>query len=138
HRYIADAELQRAKKRMRPDVPPNLLCVIDAIGLNQQVHEILELRPARISIRNIRARKLVEYLASVGFQASLHSLPEWRVGRKREQMRQKVARLIHDVNRSFAIFDADVHVKSKDEIGASDELQVFDNFQIALIRIYLL
>ena len=47
-------------------------------------------------------------------------------------MREKIAGLIHDVNGAVAIRNADVHVQSEDEIGASELLHVLDNFLISL------
>ena len=43
HRDVADAELERLEERMRPDVPPDLLGVVDAVGPDQQVDELFVL-----------------------------------------------------------------------------------------------
>ena len=80
HGNIADPELDRIKERMRPDIPPDLLRVIDAVGLDQQLDEIFVFSPAGEVIRNIGARKFVEHLAAVGLQSRIHSQPERRIG----------------------------------------------------------
>src|SRR3954454_6208862 len=36
-RHVADPELQRAERRMRPQVPPDLLAVVDAVELDERV-----------------------------------------------------------------------------------------------------
>ena len=41
HGHVADAELDRIEKRVHAEVPPDLLCVVDAIGLYQQLYEIV-------------------------------------------------------------------------------------------------
>ena len=47
-------------------------------------------------------------------------------------MRQKIARLIHDVNGGFAIGNADVDVQSENEIRARQQLHVFHDLPVAL------
>ena len=51
HRHVADAELQRGKVRVRADIPPDFLGVVDAVGLDQQLDEALEFAPTREVIR---------------------------------------------------------------------------------------
>src|SRR5258707_15656152 len=82
HRNVAYPELNRIKEWMRPDVPPDLLCIIDAVGLDQQLNEVFVLAPARKIIRNIRPRKLVKNLASVRLQSGIHPQPEPRNNQK--------------------------------------------------------
>ena len=53
-------------------------------------------------------------------------------------MRQEVTHLIHQMNRRFAVLDADVHVQAENQVRARDELHVFDDLQIALVRIDVL
>ncbi len=53
-------------------------------------------------------------------------------------MGQKVAHRIHDADGGFAIFDADVDVQAEDEVGAGDELEIFDHLVIARVGIDLL
>jgi hypothetical protein len=43
---------------------------------------------------------------------------------------QKVARLIHHVNGALAIRNADVHVQSKNEVRAREQLHVFDDLLV--------
>jgi hypothetical protein len=42
--------------------------------------------------------------------------------------------MVHDIDRFFAIRDADVNVESENEIGARDLLHVFDDVRVALVR----
>ena len=56
--------------RMRADVPPDLLGVVDAVGLDQQVDEVLELAPTGVErVGDVGARELVEDLAAVRLAA---------------------------------------------------------------------
>lgn len=48
-----------------------------------------------------------------------------------QQMRDEIAGVIHQVNQGFAIFDADVHVEAKNQVGAGYKLHVFDNVFVA-------
>ena len=45
---------------------------------------------------------------------------------------KKITRLIHDVDRRFAIGNADMHMQSEDEIRPREQLHVFDDFLVAL------
>lgn len=73
---VADAHLDGVKERMWPDVPPDLLGVVNATGFDQQRDVALELRVARKGIRQIGAGKVLEDLGTITFVARLHSLPE--------------------------------------------------------------
>jgi hypothetical protein len=123
---------------MRPDIPPDFLGVIDAIGLDQQVDEALVFAVTRKVIRDIRAGELIEDFAAVGFEPGIHAAPERRIRGKSQDMRKEVARRIHDVYGRFGVFDADMDVQAEDEIGARHHLQVFDDGPVALIRVDLL
>ena len=138
HRDVADPHFDGREKRMRPDVPPDLLGVVDRVGLDQQVDEAFVVGPARERIGNVGARELVEHLAAVRLQPGIEADPEGRVGRKREQVRQKVAHLVHQVNGRFAVLDADVHVQAEDQVRARHQLHVLDDLQVALVGINVL
>ena len=56
-RHVADAELQRAERRMRPDVPPDLLAVVDAVQVDQQVDVAFVLAPRAEVIGHAGARE---------------------------------------------------------------------------------
>ena len=53
-------------------------------------------------------------------------------------MRQEVAHRVHDADGGFAVLDADVDVEAEDEVGAGDELEVFDDLGVAGVGIDLL
>src|ERR1035437_9627185 len=53
-------------------------------------------------------------------------------------MRQEVARAVHQLNGGFAIFHADVHVQSENQVGARHHLEVFHDYAVAVIRVDLL
>src|SRR5947207_10868665 len=116
---------------MKSDVPPNFLRVIDATGLDEQLAVVFVLGKAFECVGNPSARKTLEHFESIPFQAGVLANPEWRVGRERVNVREKIARLIHDVNRALAIRNADMHVQSEDEIGACELLHVLDDLLIA-------
>ena len=55
-----------------------------------------------------------------------------RIRRQRVDVRQKIARLIHDVDRHFAIRNSHVHVQAEDQIGARHLLHVLHDRLVAL------
>ena len=114
---------------MRPDVPPDLLARCRCSWSDEQVDEALEVGPRRERVGDVRARKAVEHLAPVRLQAGVHADPERRVGRERQQVRQEVAQLVHQVNQRLAVLDADVHVEAEDEVRARDHLHVLDDLR---------
>ena len=71
--------------------------------------------------------KFVEHLAAIRFQPRVHAQPERGVGRKRQDVRQKIAGVIHQLDRGLAVFHADVHVQAENQVGPRHQLQVFDN-----------
>src|SRR6185369_16605780 len=109
-------KFQGGEVRVGADVPPDLLGVVDAIRLDQQVDVILEFRPALINVGDVGARKLIEHLAAVRPQPGIHAQPEGRVGGQREQVRQEVAGAVHQLNGGFPVLHADVNVESENEI----------------------
>ena len=138
HRHVADAELERREMRMRADVPPDLLRVVDAVGADQQVDIVFEFATSCDKVGNVGARELVEDFAAVRLQAGVHAQPERRVGGERQDVRQEVARAVHDLDGRLAVLDADVHVQSENQVGARDHLQVFHDDAVALVGIDLL
>ena len=82
--------------------------------------------------------KVLENFGAVAFVAGVEAEPEGRVGGERHDVRQKVAHRIHDADGGFAVFDADVDVEAEDEVGAGDELEIFDDLVVARVGINLL
>src|SRR5436305_11655755 len=65
HGNVAYPEFEGVEERVRANVPPDLLGVVDAVGLNQQLDEVFVLAPTGEIIGNISAGKFVEHLAAV-------------------------------------------------------------------------
>jgi len=88
--------------------------------------------PAGKIIRNIGAGKLVEKLCTgrisspCPFPARRESLVE-----KRQDVRHKVAGVIHQLDRGLAVFHADMHVQPKNQICPRYKLQVFNDILVA-------
>src|SRR5450432_114412 len=117
---------------MQPNVPPNFLRVIDAVRADEELQVIIVLRKTFERVGNSCARETLEHFQSITFEARVASDPEGRVGRERVNVWQKISRLVHDVNRSLAMRNADMHMQTKNEIGPRDLLHVFDDFLVTL------
>src|SRR5439155_11795128 len=128
----AQPNFERLEKWMEPDVPPDFFRVVDAAGFDQELAVILVLGKALERVGNPGARKTLEHFESITFQARVLANPERRVGRERVNVGEKIARLIHDVNRTLPIRNADMHVQTENEIGASELLHVLDDLLISL------
>ena len=128
---VANPDLERVKKWMKPDVPPDFLRVIDTARLDQQFEKIFILGKALEGVRRAGAREALEDFEPIAFQSGVASDPEGGIGRERVEMGQKIAGLIHDMNRHRAIGNADVDMEPEDEIGARDLLQVFHDRSVS-------
>src|SRR5437764_13128401 len=117
---------------MESNVPPDFFRVVDAAGLDEQLAVILVLGKALERVGNPGARKTLEHFESITFQARVLADPERRIDRERVNVREKIARLIHDVNGALPIRNADMHVQSEDEIGARELLHILDDLLISL------
>jgi hypothetical protein len=137
-RDVAGADFDGVEEGMRADVPPDFFGVVDAVGLDEEVDVVFEFGVAGEGVGDVGARKVFKDLGAVALVAGLHAEPEGRVGGERQDVRQKIAHRIHDADRGFAVFDADVDVQAEDEVGAGDELQIFDHLVIARVGIDLL
>ncbi len=65
---------------MHPNVPPDFLCVVDALRLDEQVDVLVVLAGAGKKIRNARAGEFVENLGAVRLEARVPPAPEGRIG----------------------------------------------------------
>src|SRR5205823_4596223 len=132
HGDITYAELERVKKRVRADVPPYFLGIIDAVCLDEQLDEIVVFPPTGEIIRNIGAGKFVKDFATIRFQSRVHSQPEGRIGRECQNMRQEITRMIHHVDSGLAILYPDVHVQAENQVSARHQLHVLNNVLVAI------
>ena len=57
---------------------------------------------------------------------------------ERQQVRQEVARAVHQLDRGLAILHADVDVQSEDQVGARHHLQVLHDGLVAVVGVDLL
>src|SRR5256714_5031447 len=121
---IADAHFQGVEKRMEPDVPPDFLGVIDATGLDEELAKIFVLGEGLEGIGNSGAWKAFEHLQAITFQAGVLSHPKRRVHRERVDVRQKITRLVHHVDRGFAAWDSDMDMQAEDQVGPREPLHV--------------
>src|ERR1700722_4083928 len=119
---------------MRANVPPDFFCVVDAVQTNQQVNVGLVLAPRTEVIRNAGARKAPEDGGAKRFQARIAAHPKRRAGGKRQKMRQKIARHVHQVDHGGAVGNGHVNVHAENQERASQLLQLFDNILIAITR----
>src|SRR5205085_2978131 len=117
---------------MEPDVPPDFFRVIDAAGLDQEFAEILVFRERLEGVWNSGARKALEHFETITFQPRVLADPERGVDRESVDVRQEIARLVHDVDGRFAGRYADVHMQAEDQIRPRQALHVFHDLLVAL------
>jgi hypothetical protein len=117
---------------MRPQVPPHLLAVVDAVQLDQRVEVFLVFAPRSELIRDAASRKPAEDRRPVRLEARIAPLPERRAGREREQVGQEVAGLVQELDRAGAIGDGDVDVQPEDQERARQLLELLDDVLVAL------
>src|SRR5438874_106764 len=116
---------------MEPNVPPDFLGIVDATGLDQEFAVILVFRERFERVRNAGARKTLEDFQPVTLQAGILTDPKRRVDRERVNVRQKIASLVHHMNRRFAVRNSNMDVQSENQVCARKRLHVSHDFLIA-------
>ena len=76
--------------------------------------------PSSRSAGQARARQLLVGGEAVALEAGVLALRERRGGREHQQVRQEVARLVHEVDAQLVVLDADVHVHAADDEPPAD------------------
>src|SRR5881628_1183269 len=132
-RCVADTELDGRVERVRPQVPPDLLPIVDALRLHQELDVVLEL-VVRGEVRwDAGPREARPDDLPVRLETGLAREPEGTRRGDREQVRQEVARLVHGLDAALAVGDAHVDVQAEDEELADDVLQLLLEHLVALV-----
>ena len=84
---VEDADLDRAEMRGRPDVPTDLVHVVDDAGLLLVVDEALPLRPGLEVERQTGRRQLLKHHRPVAGVPGVLAVPVRRRRRQRQQVR---------------------------------------------------
>ncbi len=83
-------------------------------------------------------RHAVEHADPVGFEPGILALPEGRGGRERQEMRQEVAHLVHQIDAQLVVVEPDMDVQPADDQPPRDALQIAVQHLVALARRRLL
>ena len=134
-RDVAGADFDGVEERMRANVPPDFFGVVDAVGAHKQADVVFKFGVAGEGVGDTGTWKILKDFGAVAFVAGVEAEPEGRVGGERHDVGQKIAHRIHDADRGFTVFDADVHMEAEDEVGAGDELEIFDDLMVARVGI---
>ena len=119
---------------MRADVPPDLLRLVDAAGLEQETHIVVELRIRTEVIRDVGSRELLEYLRAIAFQSGLGAHPKRRASGKRQHVRQEVSRGVHQMYLSLAVVNANVNVHAEYQQRLRQHLHLVNQRLVMLVR----
>ena len=130
---VADAELDRAEGRMRPDVPPDLADAADAARCDQRVHEPLELTPAGELPRRAGGGQPLEHLRTARGEAGVVPHPVGAGRAEREEVRDVCRKRIHHGDRLLATAHADVHMDAEDLHLSCRPLHLVDEPLIAWV-----
>ena len=107
------------------------LRVVDAVQFDEQLDVVLVLAPRAEMIGHAGAREAAEDRRPVRLQPGVAPHPERRAGRERQQVRQEVARRVHQVDRRLAVGHRDVDVQPEDQQRARQLLQLLDDAVVA-------
>src|SRR5205814_2365564 len=135
---VADAELDRREGGVRAQVPPDLPAVFDALRPDQELDEVLVLVVGGELRRYPGAGEALPDDLAVRLESRDPRQPERARGRDREQVREEIPRLVHDLDAQLGVGDADVHVQSEDQQLADDVLQLLLEDLVALGLGYVL
>ena len=132
-RHVADAELERAEGRVRPQVPPDLLAVVDAVQLDQHVDVVPRTRSTSRTGRGCRCAEsggtpscgtTSGRCRAPARTASWSTAPAGAAGSSapRSSARSSLDRIGH----------RDVDVQAEDQQRARQLLQLLDDVLVAL------
>ena len=130
--HVGDAHLERGKAGGGAQVPPDLARVLDDVVAHEQIDGVAVLLPALEAAGQARARQLLVGGEAVALEAGVLALGERRGGREHQQVRQEIARLVHEVDAQLVVLDADVHVHAADDEAAADAGEVAGDGLVAL------
>ena len=82
------------------------------------------LLPALEAAGQARARQLLVGGEAIALEAGVLAFRERRGGREHQQVRQEIARLVHEVDAQLVVLDADVHVHAADDEAPADAGEV--------------
>ena len=128
---VADADLDRAEPGVRAEVPPDVRVVGEGVRPDSALDERLEVAERGEGRRQPAAREGVEDLDPRRGEAGVAAVPEGRVGREREQLRQPGAERIRDPDRLVAGAHADVDVEAEDQLALGDPLHLLEQADVA-------
>ena len=96
-------------------IPPDRGGVVDEFQPHQRVDDAAVARPGLEARRQAGAGQVVEDADPVGGEAGVAALPEGRGSGEREQVRQEVGRLVHQVDPGLVVGDADMDMHAADQ-----------------------
>ncbi len=128
---VEDPHLDRAQVRRRPDVPTDLVDVVDDAGLLLVVHEAFEVRPLLKVEGQPRRGQLLKHHRSVAGIPGVTAVPKRRRRRKGQQVWVLVQQRGDDRHHLVGRRHADVHVHAPDQHLPSPPLGALDQFGIA-------
>src|SRR5581483_2693522 len=115
-----------------PQIPPDLARVLDDAVAHQDVDGVPVLLPALETPRQPGARQLLVGREAVALEAGILALGERRGGGEHQQVRQEIARLVHEIDSELVVLDADVHVHAADDEAAAHSGEVAGDGLIAV------
>ncbi len=89
-------------------------------------------------LRQAAARQIAEHCRAVRLEAGRLTFPERRRAGQRQQVRQEIGRLVHQVDPELLVLDPGVHVHAADDQARRQRLHVPGEPQIALLLDLLL
>jgi hypothetical protein len=116
---------------MRTQVPPDLLRVVDAVQVNQQLHVFVVLAPRSEVLGDARPREPAEHGRPERPQAGVAADPERRARGQGEEMREEIPRLVHQIDHRVPIGHGDVHVETEDQQRSRELAHFLDDVLIA-------
>ncbi len=128
---VEDPHLNRAQMRRRPDVPTDLVHVVDDAGLLLVVDEAFPLRPGLEVERQPGRRQLLEHHRAVGGVSGVLAVPVRRGRRERQKVRVVIEQRRVDRHHLVRRRDAHVYVHTPDQHLAPPPLGALDQLGIA-------
>ncbi len=82
--------------------------------------------------RNARAREAAKDDAAIRVESSVAAFPKRRASGERQQRRQVIARLVHQINAQLRVFHPDVYVRAEDQQLLCQHAHIFRQTEVAV------
>src|SRR5581483_9493286 len=132
--HITDTELNRVKERMRANIPPDTLGVVDATGKYQIIYETVKFCGRGKQRGDARTGEALPNDRTIRLCTRVATGPEGGIGGESQQVWHPCTQLIEKRNRELMIIDTHMDMEPENQNRATNILILFLHFIVAHMK----